>query len=81
MINSASLLRLLIREQKVEAIIVAYFSSGPVHAKVSAGEFELFDPLDSSEVVLKSDFNGLRLGHELDHGNHHRPVFQCILRK
>ncbi|KAF2182465.1 hypothetical protein K469DRAFT_690916 [Zopfia rhizophila CBS 207.26] len=50
---------------KVEAIIAAHFSTGPGHAKVAAGEYELFDPLDSSEVISKSNFNGLRPGMSL----------------
>ncbi|KAH8702654.1 hypothetical protein GQ44DRAFT_764431 [Phaeosphaeriaceae sp. PMI808] len=50
---------------KVEAIIIAHFSTGPGHAKVAVGEYELFDPLDSSEIISESNFNGLRPGMSL----------------
>lgn len=52
-------------ERKAEAIIVAHFSSGPSHAKVSAREYELFDPLDYSEIGSKSNFNSLIPGMSL----------------
>ncbi|OCK74274.1 hypothetical protein K432DRAFT_430119 [Lepidopterella palustris CBS 459.81] len=50
---------------KVESIIVAHFSTGSGHAKVAAGEYELFDPLNRSEVISKSNFTGLRPGMSL----------------
>lgn len=50
---------------KIEGIILAHFSTGPGHAKVAAGEYELFDPLDSSGVISKSSFDGLRPGMSL----------------
>jgi hypothetical protein len=50
---------------KVEAIITAHFSTGPGHAKVASGEYELFDPLDSREIISESSFTMLRPGSSL----------------
>jgi hypothetical protein len=45
-------LRLILR-QKLEAIIMAQFSTGPGHEKVFAGEYELFD---NATVLTRDNF-------------------------
>ncbi|KAK4994992.1 hypothetical protein LTR66_005096 [Elasticomyces elasticus] len=47
---------------KLEAIILDQFSSGPGHAKVFAGEYELFSTDDSSQAITWSDVMLLKPG-------------------
>ena len=48
--------------QKVEAIIIAQFENGPMHKKICAGEYELFNTFDSSQIVSRIDSEALTPG-------------------
>lgn len=40
--------------QKLEAIIMAHFDNGPGYKKICAGEYELFNTLDSSQIISRA---------------------------
>ena len=48
--------------QKLEAIILEQFNAGPGHKKISAGEYELFNTFDSTQIISRSEFEGLTPG-------------------
>ncbi|XTI91395.1 hypothetical protein V2W45_1471180 [Cenococcum geophilum] len=52
---------LLVKMQESFTLALQY----TYYTKVAAREYELFNPLDSLEVILKSNFNNLRLGMSL----------------
>ena len=41
--------------QKIEAIIIAQFKNGPLHREICAGEYELFNTFDSSQIVSRAN--------------------------
>ena len=41
--------------QKLEAIITAQFNNGPGYKKICAGEYELFNTLDSSQIISRAE--------------------------
>jgi hypothetical protein len=47
---------------KLEAVILEQFSTGPGSDKVSSGEYELFNTLDSSQILSKSEVECLTPG-------------------
>ena len=46
---------LCFNSQKLEAIIIAQFKNGPGYRKIRAGEYELFNTLDSSQVFSPAE--------------------------
>ena len=44
--------------QKLEAIVMAQFNNGPGYKKICAGEYELFNTLDSSQIIFRAE-NGV----------------------
>lgn len=48
--------------QKLEAIILDQFHTGPGSKKVAAGEYELFNTSDSTQIISGSEFEGLTPG-------------------
>ena len=48
--------------QKFEAIIIAQFDNGPMHKKICAGEYELFNTFDSSQIVSRANSEVLTPG-------------------
>lgn len=49
------ILRSRFLSQKLEAIIMAQFGNGPGYKKICAGEYELFNSLDSSHVISRAE--------------------------
>ncbi len=41
--------------QKLETIIIAQFKNGPGYRKICAGEYELFNTLDSSQIISPTE--------------------------
>ncbi len=48
--------------QKLEAIIVAQFDNEPGYKKICAGEYELFNTLDSSQIISRAESDVLTPG-------------------
>ena len=48
--------------QKIEAIIIAQFENGPMHTEICAGEYELFNTFDSSQIVSRANSEVLTPG-------------------
>ena len=48
--------------QKFEAIIITQFENGPMHEMICAGEYELFNTLDSSQIVSRANSEVLTPG-------------------
>ena len=48
--------------QKIEAIIIAQFENGPIHREICAGEYELFNTFDSSQIVSRANSEVLTPG-------------------
>ena len=46
-------------EQMLRAVISARFSSGPGHTKVLAGEYEIFNTSDTTQLLSELDFQSL----------------------
>ena len=49
-------------QQKFEAIIIAQFENGPMQKKICAGEYELFNTLDSSQIISRTESEVLTPG-------------------
>ena len=41
--------------QKFEAIIISQFENGPIHREICAGEYELFNTFNSSQIVSRAN--------------------------
>jgi hypothetical protein len=48
--------------QKLEAIIHDQFCCGPGNEKIFAGEYEIFNTEDSSQLIIQRNFSLLRPG-------------------
>lgn len=48
--------------QTFEAIILEQFKAGPGCKKICAGEYELFNTFDSTQIICGSEFQGLTPG-------------------
>ena len=66
----------------LRAVIAARFSSGPGHKQVLAGEYEIFNTSDTTQLLSKLDFQSLIPGMRITMAfvicrNQHRTLEEC----